>query len=298
MKHIISEHPLISYFTMAFLFSWIAVLPLLLDHTLPIEPFQIFGALAGPTLAAVIAIAVTDGKAGLGAFFKRYVQWRAGIVWWLIVLFGVLVAMTITATLIVGTSVAAEFVRNIGLILPTYLITLIAGIILGPLWEEPGWRGFALPRLQTQFGPLAGTLILGMLWALWHIPGYLGGWLAAGTFLALIVSTAAFSIIMTWVYNNTRGSLLLMILLHSSGNAAISVGSRVLPANLSPTISAFVYGGWIPAITYTFIAVALIVITRGRLSYVQESRARVISFQEIIDADAASPERGREAGLR
>jgi uncharacterized protein len=266
MKNAISKHPLLSFFAMAFLFSWIAVLPLLLNHALPIEPFQILGALAGPTLAAVVVIAVTTGKAGLGTFFKRYVQWRAGVIWWLIVLFGALLALTIVAALIVGPSVITVFLSNIGLILPTYLITLGVGVILGPLWEEPGWRGFALPRLQAQFGPLIGTLILGVLWALWHIPGYLGGWMSAGL-PVLIVSSAAFSMIMTWVYNNTRGSILLMILLHSSSNAAIFIGSRVLPTDLSAGMNALVYGGWVPAITYTIIAVGVILVTRGTLSY-------------------------------
>jgi len=266
MKNAISKHPLLSFFAMAFLFSWIAVMPLLLNHALPVEPFQILGALAGPTLAAVVVIAVTTGKAGLGTFFKRYVQWRAGIIWWLVVLFGALLALTIVAALIVGPSVITEFLTNIGLILPTYLITLGVGVILGPLWEEPGWRGFALPRLQAQFGPVVGTLALGVLWALWHIPGYLGGWMSAGL-PVLIVSSAAFSMIMTWVYNNTRGSILLMILLHSSSNAAIFIGSKVLPTGLSAGMNALVYGGWVPAITYTIIAVGVILVTRGTLSY-------------------------------
>jgi uncharacterized protein len=266
MKSVISRHPLLSFFVMAFLFSWIAVLPLLLNHALPVEPFQILGALAGPTLAAVVVIAMTAGKAGLGTFFKRYVQWRAGLIWWLIVLFGALLALTIVAALFVGPSVISEFINNIGLILPTYLIALVVGVILGPLWEEPGWRGFALPRLQAQFGPLVGTLILGVLWALWHIPGYLGGWMGAGL-PVLIVSSVAFSMIMTWVYNNTRGSILLMILLHSSSNAAISIGSKVLPTDLPASTNTLVYGGWVPAITYMVIAVAVILVTRGRLSY-------------------------------
>jgi membrane protease YdiL (CAAX protease family) len=266
MKNAIFKHPLLSFFTMAFLFSWIAVLPLLLNHALPVEPFQILGALAGPTLAAVLVIAVTAGKAGLGTFFKRYIQWRAGLIWWLIVLFGALLALTIVAGLIVGPSVITGFLNNLGLILPTYLITLVVGVILGPLWEEPGWRGFALPHLQEQFGPLAGTLILGVVWALWHIPGYLGGWMGAGL-PVLIVSSTAFSIIMTWVYNNTRGSILLMILLHSSSNAAISIGSKVLPTDPSASTNALVYSGWIPAMTYTIVAVSVILATRGQLSY-------------------------------
>ena len=106
------------------------------------------------------------------------------------------------------------------------MLTLVVGVILGPLWEEPGWRGFALPRLQERFGPLLASLILGVLWAAWHAPGFPGGWMQ-GSILALLMGSMAFSIIMTWVYNNTHGSILLMILLHSASNAAVSVGVQV-----------------------------------------------------------------------
>ena len=266
MKNFISRFPLVAFFVMAFLFSWIAVSPLILNRTLPVEPFQILGALVGPTLSAIIVTAILEGRKGVGNFLKRYFQWRAGFTWWLFVLFGILIALNTFAALILGISIWAEFFKNIGLILPTYLITLLIGVILGPLWEEPGWRGFALPRLQGQFGPILGTLILGVLWALWHLPGYLGGWMTVGI-IPLILSSMAFSIIATWVYNNTRGSILLMILLHSSSNAAISIGSRVLPTNLSDGMNSFVYGGWIPAITYSIIAMVVIIVTRGKLSY-------------------------------
>jgi len=251
---------------MALLFSWIAVAPLILNRALPVEPFQILGAFAGPTLSAVIVIAVTEGRAGLGTFFKRYLQWRAGIVWWLIVLFGILMALNVVATFILGVSVLTEFFKNFGLILPTYLLTLIVGVILGPLWEEPGWRGFALPRLQEQYGPIVGSIILGGVWALWHAPGYLGGWMAS-VFPALLVYCIGFSILATWVYNNTRGSLLLMILLHSSSNAAISVGAKVLPTNLSAGMHTFVFSGWIPALMGGIAALLILIFTKGSLSY-------------------------------
>ena len=266
MKNAISKHPLISFFGMAFLFSWIAVAPLVANPALPVEPFQILGALAGPTLSAVIVIAVLEGKAGLGIFFKRYIQWRAGILWWLIVLFGILTALTIVAAILLGPSVLTEFFNNFGLILVTYLIALIVGVILGPLWEEPGWRGFAFPRLQERYGPIIGSFVLGVLWAVWHAPGYAGGWMQSG-FPALLVYCIGFSILATWVYNNTRGSILLMILLHSSSNAAISVGARVLPTNLSAEMHALVFSGWIPAITSGIAAILIRVFTRGRLSY-------------------------------
>ena len=266
MKRAISRYPLAAFFVMAFLFSWIAVSPLILNDTLPVEPFQILGALAGPTLSAIIVTAILDGRQGIRVFLKRYLQWRAGFVWWLFVLFGILISLNTVAAIILGISVWTEFFKNIGMVLPTYLITLLVGVILGPLWEEPGWRGFALPRMQRQFGPIIGTLILGVLWALWHLPGYPGGWMTIGI-IPLIISSVAFSIIATWVYNNTRGSILLMILLHSSSNAAISIGSRVLPANLPDSMNSFVYGGWIPTITYSIIAIIVILATRGKLSY-------------------------------
>lgn len=264
MKKIISTYPLISFFVMAIAFTWIAVIPLVLNPTLPVEPFMILGALAGPTLAAVIVIANTEGRAGLAAFFKRYLQWKAGIGWWLIVLFGILLSLNVVASFILGSSIWTEFFRNVGLILPTYLITLLVGVILGPLWEEPGWRGFALPRLQAQYGPFVASVILGVIWAVWHAPGYLGGWMLS-TVPALVVYSIGFSILATWVYNNTRGSIPLMILLHSSSNAAISVGVRVLPTDLSPAMHSFVYGGWIPALMGAMIAILILTFTKGHL---------------------------------
>ncbi len=85
--------------------------------------------------------------------------------------------------------------------------------------------------------------------------------------LVLLVSSITFSIVMTCVYNNTGGSILLMILLHSSSNAALSVGVRVLPANLPAPVSSFVADGWIPALTYTLAALLIVLATRGRLSF-------------------------------
>lgn len=152
--------------------------------------------------------------------------------------------------------------------------TLIVGVILGPLFEEPGWRGFALPRMQEKSGPLAASVILGMIWAVWHAPGYLGGWMQS-SFAALLVYCVGFSILATWIYNNTRGSILLMILLHSSSNAAISVGIQVLPTDLSPAMHALVYGGWIPAIMGAAVALLILVFTKGRLGYKSGRQADV-----------------------
>ncbi len=114
------------------------------------------------------------------------------------------------------------------LALPALLVIFLVG---GPLAEEPGWRGFALPRLEERFGPLVGTLLLGTLWGLWHLPLFLftPGYNGAGTglvgislpFLAFVIGEVALAVIFTWVFNNTHGSLLLTMLLHASANTAI-----------------------------------------------------------------------------
>jgi membrane protease YdiL (CAAX protease family) len=113
------------------------------------------------------------------------------------------------------------------------ILTLLTG---GPLFEEPGWRGFALPRLQDRYGPLVGTLILGLLWAVWHLPFYfIPGWadLNGGLSLASLsvfgLSALAIAIILTWVFDHTRGSLLLAMLVHASLNTFRGYGNRLFP---------------------------------------------------------------------
>lgn len=266
MKALLVRRPIDTFFVLAFLLSWLAVLPVVLNSTLAPEPFQILGGLLGPTLSALVVLGITEGRAALGLFLRRYLQWRAGLVWWLVVLLGTPILVTLVAALVVGSEVITGFSDKIGPALVTYLMALIPGAVLGPLWEEPGWRGFALPRLQSRHGPLLGTAILGLLWAAWHTPGYFGGWLTGSPF-ALLLSSLAFSVVMTWIYNNTGGSILLMILLHSSSNATLALGGLVLPSTMSEPVMSFVNNGWIPALAYTVAAVAVLLMTRGKLSF-------------------------------
>src|SRR5215212_8802794 len=149
----------------------------------------------------------------------RYVLWRVGIGWYLFALLGVPLIM------LLGTVVVSGDLPNLGALGgPSYVLSYIALFVLvfilgGPLLEEPGWRGFVLPRLERLHGPLVGTLILGVLWALWHLPEF---WTKSwdtpkGSVLDIIwfvLVAVALAIVYTWVFNNTRGSLLLVILAH------------------------------------------------------------------------------------
>ncbi len=104
----------------------------------------------------------------------------------------------------------------------TYPVAFVSIFILGgPLGEEPGCRGFALPHLQLLHGPLVGSVILGILLALWHLPLFWSGVWTPPTLpniVMFILTITALTIIMTWVFNNAKGSLLITMLMHASFN--------------------------------------------------------------------------------
>ncbi len=264
------SYPLLFFYLIAFGLTWIyEVIVLLLLH-LSLIPWVIPAPLLGPTLAAFIMTAITEGRPGVLRLLRRYVLWRVDAQWYLFVLFGI-PALLLFSILVLPGAIAAFRVPALTFILGylvTYIFIFFAG---GPFFEEPGWRGFALPRLQQRSGPLLGTLILGVLWGLWHLPLFLiPGYNGAGTgfvgisvpFIAFVIAATAMAFIFTWVFNNTRGSLLLAMLLHASVNTASDAFLRFSPS--LPTAPLAAMSSYI-----AFILLALIIIaaSRGRLSY-------------------------------
>jgi uncharacterized protein len=204
---LVRKHPLIAFFVLASLLTW-WVYPLLKFSPL----LGIFG-LIGPALAAIIMAAVTDGKAGVKALLGRVVLWRVGLPWYVIALGLPTVLSLITAALayLLGET---EFIR-VGALAPIELILFVA--VVG---EELGWRGYALPRLLERFSPLIASLILGVLWGLWHVPTFV----VPGTPqyglppTAFVLLTIEYSILMTWVFLHTAGSVLIATLFHGAIN--------------------------------------------------------------------------------
>ena len=111
-----------------------------------------------------------------------------------------------------------------------YPIRLVVGGVLG---EELGWRGFALPRMQTKRSALVASLILGGIWASWHLPFYLSGAQTLSEFAPTFVVTFIATIPITWLFNNTNGSVLLTTLLHASNGTIL--GGSSLPCSPGPT---------------------------------------------------------------
>src|SRR5215208_1009215 len=270
-KGLLARHPLVFFFIIAYAGTWLLELPYVLSEDgsglLPFSspvlqwmmPVSIF---MGPFLAAFVMTGVTEGRAGVGRFLRRFVLWRVGLGWYLFVLVGVPAILVLSVIVLPG---ALASFQGLATLAPLPLLFLaVYAFLLGPLGEEPGWRGFALPRLQSLHGPLVGSLILGVLWGLWHLPLFFTPWNTLTTFnvVMFVLATTCLAIMYTWVFNNTKGSLLIAILIHWSFDVATVPVATLFPA---PIIDE--YGLLVILPGFGALAVVLVALTRGRLGY-------------------------------
>jgi membrane protease YdiL (CAAX protease family) len=273
---LLARHPLVSYFLFAFGFSWLMFLPPLLTYygilslsSNVVRSLAIAG-LLGPILSGFIMTAVIEGRPGIGRLTRRIVRWDVGFRWYLFAIVG-LPAVMVLATIIRPGALESLEISGQPFAL-AYLSAFISmALIGGPLFEEPGWTGFAQPRLQRLHGPLVGGLILGSLWALWHLPGFLipsqdlSDIPPRGTVLDFAVFALALiglRLIIMWVVNKTRNSVLMAVLVHASWNTFYAASlvrlfraPAVLGSYLNLTLAACV------------LALVLVAATRGRLAY-------------------------------
>jgi len=172
------------FFLLAFVLSWMSV------------PFVNGGLLPhGPTLAAIIIIALTAGRMGLGEYWKRLTIWRVG--WWYLVGPAIITAYLFAAF-------AINWVLGAMPVNPfpfPSAATIIMLLLMGGVWEEPGWAGYAFPRIrdgfsQSKYSDLKAALFLGVLWGVWHLPLYLYGTLE---WYDIVVFVPAARIIYTWL---------------------------------------------------------------------------------------------------
>jgi membrane protease YdiL (CAAX protease family) len=191
--------------------------------------------------------------------------WRVPVRWYLFVALGIPALYLLGILLVPGAR--TSFIRPSLTTSLLYPVLFFAVLVLGgPLFEEPGWRGFALPRLQARWGPLVGSLILGALWGTWHATEYLtpdfssanGGLTPQGVGVFLLAALS-FSVIIAWVFNHTQGSLFIAILLHTFINWSQGLTSDLFPA------AAFNEVG--PVTVFSLVALIIAVVTRGRLGY-------------------------------
>jgi uncharacterized protein len=267
------QHPIAGYFLLAFALQWSWMIPLYSRvHQQMITPWVILS----PFLAALIMAWITEGKVGVGQLLRRCLRWRVNLVWYALALFCIPLAYVLGISFKSGALAALR--PGVTWLIP-YGTTVIV-LLFGALGEEPGWRGFALPRLQERFGPLVGTLILGSLWVIWHLPVwvFVPGGNAGGNPIGRLAITVSFigwasflianSIIMTWMFNHTRGSALLAIVFHAAINASYATIPGLFFPTLYPAGSTYAIAVG-TEIILVLVAVMLIVATQGRLGYDQ-----------------------------
>lgn len=165
-----------------------------------------------PFLLGLLVTAIAEGRNGIKTFFGRMVRWRVGIQWYAVAL--LLPVVLRLAAVGLNILAGASLIENIQLPAWTDLISmfLFPSFFLIALGEEPGFRGFALPRLLAGRSALSASLILGLLHAIWHIPLFIFG--GDPPLIAVIVIAGA--VLNTWLFIKTGGSVLLAMLLHAS----------------------------------------------------------------------------------
>lgn len=277
---------LLAYFLIAFAGTWLVILPLalsqegsgLLPYHLPDVVSMlifIFAVFTGPALAAFVLTARESGRAGVRQLLKRMVQWRVGFRWYLVALFSFFFVFLAAYSLVSNGELLANLLQNWPLLFSVFLPSVVMGLIMPSLGEEPGWRGYALPRLQKLYGPVMATLVLGFLHGVWHLPAMFTPFLGPFTparFLAFVLTATAGTFIYTWVFNNTRSSVFIAMLVHASSNAASQLLSQLIPADAmtSPLLQA-IGPDWLNVIAFWAVALVLLVLTKGRLSYKEET---------------------------
>jgi uncharacterized protein len=276
LKRFIIHHPLVAFLGMVYSISWLLfVLPLLstngigvLPVAIPVAPFLLLSVIFGLTLPVYSVTRVTQGREGVRELKRRYTHWRAGILWYGLALFALPIADLLAASLWLGMAPLTAFANRWQLLFTVFLPDALVGAILINLWEEGAWTGFLLPRLQERWGTLASSVMVAAAMGLFHLPliFILGGvsdvpippdryWFY---FVFLFVGPIPFRLLITWLWNSTRGSVIIVALFHAAFN--VTTGQKFLPVFV-PGTTLWVYG------VYTVLALIVVVLTRRKLAY-------------------------------
>jgi membrane protease YdiL (CAAX protease family) len=215
----------------------------------------------GPSIAGIIMTYRTQDREGRRDFWRRSISSRQiGARWYAVILliFPAVYALAILLDMLLGGDLPGAEALVQSASQPAFLLVgVVMSLVMGPLSEEFGWRGFALDRLQVRWNALLSSLVLGAFWLCWHLPeffmtGIPTGELVSGVLPFLIFATNVFamSILYTWVFNNTGRSILSAILLHFMCNFALngvsplSERAQILVALLLVLAAVSVVFGW------------------------------------------------------
>ena len=257
----VRRHPVACYFALTFVISWAGAFCVAAPHLLRHGPLPkltgilMFPAmLLGPSLAGIILTRRVDGKAGQRNLVSRIFRWRLPGQWYLVLLIPPVLVLAVLFCL--ETFVSPVYAPN------RFLTGILFGVPAGYL-EEIGWIGYAFPKMRSQNNALTPSIVLGLLWSLWHLPviDFLGTGAPHGEywfafFLAFTLAMTSMRVLICWIYTNTK-SVFMAQLMHisSTGSLVIFSAPRVTPAQ-----EAMWYGIYGASL---WLAVAIIVKTCG-----------------------------------
>lgn len=274
-RRVLARHPLPGFLVVAFAGAWawdllvLAVLGFGMVATLP-------STFLGPTAAALAVTHAREGRDGVCRLLRRCVAWRVPARWHAVALLGPPAVLAV-AMLPVPGAIAGATAPGVGFLLGHIGITAFILLLGGPLGEEPGWRGVALPLLRHRLSPVSASLVLGVVHGLWHLPLYalVPGYneapgdpagIAAALGSYVLVQVPAGAVVFTWLLARSGGSLLPVMLLHASNNTAMALVARVLPA-ADPADARLAR-----MLASVGVAAVLVLATRGRLGHASRDR--------------------------
>jgi len=222
-----------------FIIIWvIATITFIINYFIQVANFSLIILIAAILLGLLPSIVISSGfsqNPDIKIVFQSFVKPKGhfGLYLFAILYLPVVLLIGVAITLVFGASIIwvdiPSGVELFGLIILTLSYTFFFGAGTN---EEPGWRGFALPKLQLKFSPLITSLILGFIWGLWHAPVYLPQYGSLFRFIIFLLNTLKITIMLTWLYNRTRGSVLATALLHTIGNLSFEFIPTTLAAEI------------------------------------------------------------------
>ena len=275
---VLQRHQLATYFGLTFAISWAIWLGLIvgsLHIQTPVGAVLNVAAIAGPSIAALV-LATVLGRSELRCLLAGFSlsRWSGR---WTVVALVLPLAMMVVA---IAVSVAAFGAPRPGLTLSlagVMLVEFVRVLLLGgPVEEELGWRGFALPRLQQHRNALDASILLGLVWGFWHLPLYFvlgtgqSEMLSTGTSPAFAIGgfigwTIGLSVLFTWLFNQTGGSLIVVILFHAAVNLAAFLPALVGSGGTAPLLN----------VLLTWLVAILVVVRFGRARLASRPRVEV-----------------------
>jgi membrane protease YdiL (CAAX protease family) len=212
---VVRRHPIITFFVLTYAIGWGLI------------PFWTFQA-GSPFIAALIVIPLTQGVAGLKELGLRMIRWRVRWYWYAVAIGVPLAVILVMVALNVALGASVPSLAGVGSV--TTVLMMFAVRLVNPgdgaLGEEPGWRGVALPGLQSTLSPLVSTMILGVAVTVWHVPLLFleEGLLQPSIIVGFLLGSFAVTFFYTWLFNHTGGSVLMAIVSHAA-QGTIQIGA-------------------------------------------------------------------------